>query len=63
VDFNISVSVTQRREHLYISRTLELSFKRNGLAAMVVLGSVGNIYLPSLKDRPLNVKSKNKNKP
>ena len=25
---------------------------------MVVLGSVGNIYLPSLKDRPLNVKKK-----
>ena len=61
MDFNIFVSVTERREHLYISRTLELSFERNGLAAMVVLGSVGNIYLPSLKDRPLNVK-KNKNK-
>ena len=29
---------------------------------MVVLGSVGNIYLPSLKDRPLNVKNNNNNK-
>ena len=58
MDFNIFVSVTERREHLYISRTLELSFERNGLAAMVVLGSVGNIYLPSLKDSPLNVKKK-----
>ena len=29
---------------------------------MVVLGSVGNIYLPSLKDRPLNVKNKNRKK-
>ena len=56
MDFNKSVSVTERREHLYISRTPELSFERNGLAAMVVLGSVGNIYLPSLKDSPLNVK-------
>ena len=27
---------------------------------MVVLGNVGNIYLPSLKDSPLNVKIKNK---
>ena len=62
MDFNIFVSVTERREHLYISRTLELSFERNGLAAMVVLGSVGNIYLPSLKDRPLNVKNNNNNK-
>ena len=58
MDFNIFVSVTERREHLYISRTLELSFERNGLATMVVLGSVGNIYLPSLKDSPLNVKKK-----
>lgn len=56
VDFNIFVSVTERREHLYISGTLELSFERNGLASMVILGSVGNIYLPSLKDLPLNVK-------
>ena len=62
MDFNIFVSVTERREHLYISRTLELSFERNGLATMVVLGSVGNIYLPSLKDRPLNVKNKNRKK-
>ena len=62
MDFNIFVSVTERCEHLYISRTLELSFERNGLAAMVVLGSVGNIYLPNLKDRPLNVKKKKINK-
>ena len=58
MDFNIFVSVTERGEHLYISRTMESSFERNGLATMVVLGSVGNIYLPSLKDSPLNVKKK-----
>ena len=41
-------------KHLYISRTLELSFERNGLAAMVVLRCVGNIDLLSLKDISLN---------
>ena len=59
MDFNIFVSVTEGREHLCISRTLELSFERNGLAAIVVLGSVGNIYLPSLKDLPFECKKNN----
>ena len=46
--------MAKRCKHLYISRTLELSLERNGLAAMVVLGCVGNIDLPSLKDISLN---------
>ena len=54
VDFDMFASMAQRCKHLYISRTLELSFERNGLAAVVVLGCVGNIDLPSLKYIRLN---------
>ena len=54
VDFDMFASMAQRCKHLYISRTLELSFERNGLAAMVVLGCVGNIDLSSLKYIRLN---------
>ena len=49
VDFDISVAMTKGSEHFNVTWALKLSFERDGLAAMVVLGSVGNVDLSSLK--------------
>ena len=49
VDFDVSVAVAKRSKHFNVTWALKLSFERDGLATMVVLGRVGNVDLSSLK--------------
>lgn len=52
MDFDVGVAMAKGDKHSDVTRTLELSFKSDGLTAVVISGSVSDVHLSSLKDNP-----------
>lgn len=49
MDFDVGVAMAKGSEHFDVTRALELSFERDRLATMVILGRVIDVDLSSLK--------------